>query len=68
MKITRLSHKTQKDQNQIDQSDDESDDSILLIQTKYIRDLLIKHEMKECAFVFTLMIENKLKKTSSIYK
>jgi hypothetical protein len=29
---------------------------------------LIKHEMKECAFVFTLMIENKLKKTSSIYK
>jgi hypothetical protein len=68
MKITRLSHKTQKDQNQTDQLDDESDDSILLTQTKYIRNLLIRHEMKECAFVLTLMTENKLKKTLSEYK
>jgi hypothetical protein len=60
MKITRLS----QNQNQTDQSDD----PILLIQTKYIRNLLTRHEMKDCAFVFTLMTENKLKKTSSKYK
>ncbi len=46
----------------------QSEDCILLTQTKYIRDLLIRHEMKECAFVFILMTENKLKKTFSRYK
>ncbi len=60
MKIIRLS----QNQNQTDQSDD----PILLIQTKYIRDLLIRHEMKDCAFVFTLITENKLKKTFPGYK
>ncbi len=68
MKITRLLHKTQKDQNQTDQSDDESDDPILLTQTKYIRDLLIRHEMKECAFVPTLMTEKRLNKARPGYK
>jgi hypothetical protein len=63
MKIIRLSSKN-KNQNQTDQSDD----SILLIQTKYIRDLLIRHEIKECAFVSISMIENKLKKSFSRYK
>ncbi len=66
MKITRLSHKTQKNQNQ--SQTDQSDDSILLVQTKYIRNLLIKHEMKECAFVFISMTETKLKKSLSKYK
>jgi hypothetical protein len=60
MKITRLS----QNQSQTDQSDD----SILLTQTKYIRDLLTRHEMEDCAFVFTLMTENKLKKAFSKYK
>ncbi len=68
MKITCLSHKTQKDQNQTDQSDDESSESILLTQIKYIRNLLIRHEMKECAFVSISMTENKLKKFLSRYK
>jgi hypothetical protein len=66
MKITRLSHKTQKNQNQ--SQIDQSDDSILLIQIKYIRDLLTRHEMKKCAFVIISMIEIKLKKTLSGYK
>jgi histone deacetylase 1/2 len=60
MKITRLS----QNQGQTDQSDD----PILLIQTKYIRDLLIRHEMKECAFVHTSITETKLKKALSRYK
>jgi hypothetical protein len=74
MKITRLSHKThkiqknQKNQSQTDQSDCESDELILLIQIKYIRDLLIRHEMKECALVIISMIEIKLKKSFSEYK
>jgi hypothetical protein len=63
MKITRLSSKNQN-QNQTDQSDD----SILLTQIKYIRDLLMRHEMKKCAFVSTSMTENKLKKSFSKYK
>jgi hypothetical protein len=73
IEITHLSHKTQKnqknqDQDQIDQSDDESDDSILLSQIKYIRDLLTRHGMKECAFVSISMTENKLKKAFPKYK
>jgi sulfur relay (sulfurtransferase) DsrF/TusC family protein len=43
------------------------DESILLIQIKYIRDLLSNHEMKECFFVSISMIEVKLKKSSLIY-
>ncbi len=43
------------------------DESILLIQIKYIRDLLFNHEMKECSFVSISMIEIKLKKSSFIY-
>ncbi len=39
----------------------QSEDCILLIQTKYIRDLLMRHEMKDCAFVSISMTENKLK-------
>jgi hypothetical protein len=42
-------------------------DSILLTQVKYIRDLLSNHEMKECSFVSISMIEVKLKKLSLIY-
>jgi hypothetical protein len=74
MKITRLLHKTQKnqkDQGQNSQSDDkndQSDEPILLIQIKYIRDLLTRHGMKECAFVITSMTEIKLKKAFSGYK
>jgi hypothetical protein len=33
----------------------QSDDIILLTQIKYIRNLLIRHEMKECAFVVISM-------------
>ncbi len=43
------------------------DESILLTQTKYIRDLLTNHEMKECSFVSISMIEVKLKKSLFIY-
>ncbi len=43
------------------------DESILLTQIKYIRDLLINHEMKEYSFVSISMIEVKLKKSSLIY-
>ncbi len=74
MKITRLSHKThkiqknQKNQSQTDQSDCGSDELILLIQIKYIRDLLTRHGMEECAFVVTSMTEIKLKKPFSGYK
>jgi hypothetical protein len=64
MKITRLSQKNQKNQSQTDQSDE----SILLIQIKYIRNLLIRHEMKKCALVVISMTEIKLKKSSSEYK
>jgi hypothetical protein len=60
MEITRLS----QNQNQTDQSDG----PILLTQTKYIRDLLTRNGMEDCAFVFTLMTENKLKKTPPRYK
>ncbi len=42
-------------------------DSILLTQVKYIRDLLSNHEMKECSFVLISMIEIKFKKSSFIY-
>jgi hypothetical protein len=63
MKIIRLFSKNQ-DQNQTDQSDD----SILLIQAKYIRNLLMRHEMKDCALVSIFMTENKLRKASSGYK
>ncbi len=63
MKITRLSSKNQN-QDQIDQSDD----SIVLIQIKYIRNLLTRHEMKDCALVSTSMTEIKLKKPLSKYK
>jgi hypothetical protein len=80
MKITRLLHKThkihkiqknQKNQSENSQSDDQtdqSDESILLTQIKYIRDLLTRHGMKECAFVVTSMTEIKLKKSFSEYK
>jgi hypothetical protein len=37
-------------------------DSILLTQVKYIRNLSSNHEMKECSFVSISMIEIKLKK------
>ncbi len=57
---------TLKNQNQ-DQTD-QSDDSILLTQAKYIRDLLMRHEMKDCAFVSISMTETKLKKAFSRYK
>jgi hypothetical protein len=43
------------------------DESILLTQIKYIRNLLSNHEMKECSFVSISMIEVKLKKSSFIY-
>jgi histone deacetylase 1/2 len=46
----------------------QSNDVILLTQIKYIRDLLIRHEMKECAFVVISMTEIKLKKSLSGYK
>jgi hypothetical protein len=63
MKIIRLFSKNQN-QDQIDQSDD----SILFTQTKYIRNLLMRHEMKDSAFVSISMTENKLKKALSKYK
>ncbi len=59
MKIIRLSS---KNQNQI------QNEVILLTQTQYIRDLLVRHDMKECALVVTSMIEIKLKKAFSNYK
>ncbi len=43
------------------------DESILLTQIKYIKNLLTNHEMKECSFVSISMIEVKLKKSSLIY-
>ncbi len=46
----------------------QSEDCILLTQIKYIRDLLMRHEMKDCAFVSISMTENKLKKSFSKYK
>jgi hypothetical protein len=46
----------------------QSNDSILLTQIKYIKNLLIRHEMKECAFVVISMTEIKLKKALSEYK
>ncbi len=46
----------------------QSEDFILLTQTKYIRDLLIRHEMKECAFVSISMTEKRLNKAPSRYK
>ncbi len=58
MKITRL-FKNQTNQ---------SEEIILLTQIKYIRNLLIRHEMKKCAFVITSMTEIKLKKSLSGYK
>jgi hypothetical protein len=42
-------------------------DSILLTQIKYIRDLLFNHKMKEYSFVLISMIEVKLNKSSFIY-
>jgi hypothetical protein len=77
MKITRLSHKThkiqknQKNQGENSQSDDQNDQSdelILLIQIKYIRNLLTRHDMKECAFVIISITKIKLKKAFSDYK
>ncbi len=56
MKITRLPQKNQ------DQG------AILLTQTKYVRDLLARHGMEECAPVATSMTEIKLKKAPSGYK
>ncbi len=53
MKITRLPQKNQ------DQG------AILLTQTKYVRDLLARHGMEECAPVATPMTEVKLKKAPS---
>jgi hypothetical protein len=79
MKITRLLSKNQ-DQNRNDQkrlnenqTDQENQNQaqnevILLTQTKYIRDLLLRHGMKECALVVTSMTEVKLKKAFSGYK
>jgi hypothetical protein len=46
----------------------QSEDFILLTQTKYIRDLLIRHEMEECAPVSTSMTEKRLNKALSEYK
>jgi hypothetical protein len=46
----------------------QSNDVILLTQIKYIRDLLIRHEMKKCALVVISMTEIKLKKSLSEYK
>ncbi len=73
MKITRLSHKINKthkiQKNQKNQNENsQSNESILLTQIKYIRDLLIRHEMKKCAFVVISMTETKLKKSLSEYK
>ncbi len=42
-------------------------DSILLTQVKYIRNLLFNHEIKKCSFVSISMIEVKLKKSSFIF-
>jgi hypothetical protein len=63
MKIIRILSKNQN-QSQTDQLDD----SILLTQAKYIRDLLIRHEMKECALVSISMTEKRLNKALSRYK
>jgi hypothetical protein len=46
----------------------QSNDVILLIQIKYIRNLLTRHEMKKCALVVISMTEIKLKKSLSEYK
>ncbi len=76
MEITRLPPKNQvKDQKKLNQghNDQENQDkaqneAILLTQTKYIRDLLARHGMEECAPVATSMTEIKLKKAPSGYK
>ncbi len=65
MKITRLPSKNQ-DQGLNDQKNQNG--AILLTQTKYIRDLLARHGMEECALVATSMTEVKLKKAPSSYK
>jgi hypothetical protein len=62
MKITLLSYKNQKKQN-LDQSD-QSDERILLIEIKYIRDLLTRHDMKKYSLVIISMIEISWKKRS----
>ncbi len=62
MKITRLSSKNQKNQDQA------QNEVILLTQIKYVRDLLVRHDMKKCAFVVTSMTEIKLEKALSNYK
>jgi hypothetical protein len=46
----------------------QSEDCILLTQIKYIRDLLMRHGLKDCASVSISMTENKLKKSLSGYK
>ncbi len=42
-------------------------DSIILTQVKYVSDLLIRHDMKECSLVLTSIIEIKLTKSSLSY-
>ncbi len=64
MKIIRLFSKNQINQNQ----NQAQNEVILLIQIKYVRDLLARHHMKECALVIISMIEIKLKKAFSSYK
>ncbi len=72
MKITRLSSKNQvknqKNQNQNSNDQKNHNEVILLTSIKYVRDLLARHDMKECALVITSMIEIKLKKAFSSYK
>lgn len=41
-----------------------ANEAILLTQAKYVRDLLVRHEMKECALVSTSMTDVKLNKPS----
>jgi hypothetical protein len=44
-----------------------TNESIILTQVKYVRNLLIRHDMKECSFVLTSIIEIKLTKSSLNY-
>ncbi len=67
MKIIRLLSKNQNSDDQKNQNKTQNK-VILLTQTKYIRNLLARHDMKKCALVVTSMTEIKLKKAFSNYR
>jgi hypothetical protein len=71
MKIICLPSKNQKTDDQKNQNQirsDQCNEVILLIQIKYVRNLLARHDMKNSAFVATSMIKTKLKKAFPGYK